>query len=100
MADVYWLTFRIHHDADYEHRYNRLVDLIQSLTTKWWAEPTAFIVFRCDLDIDTLAGRVKAKIDPSKDLALVGMPDYKSARLIGASSDKDIFELMPFVKKV
>jgi hypothetical protein len=39
-------------------------------------------------------------VDPRRDIVLIGMTDFKSARLIGNSQDKDIFELVPFITKV
>jgi len=66
---------------------------------RWWTESTAFIVFESDSSIDAVASAVKKAINEAVDIALIGMPDYKSARAIGAIQDGDIFKLMPFTKK-
>lgn len=96
---TYWLSFRIADDATYEDRYNALVASVNTASTKWWVETTAFLVFSSEMSIDDLSARIKRTINPAKDIVLIGMPDFKSARIIGAYQDPDIFELMPFTKK-
>lgn len=96
---TYWLTFRLAADASYDRRYEALVETVRNQTKKWWLETSSFFLFESDGDIDAVAKSVKAAINPSTDIVLIGMPDYKSARIIGASTDKDLFELMPFTKK-
>lgn len=96
---AYWLTFRIEQDSTYSTRYEKLIDAIRGIASKWWIEPTSFLLFESSLGIDQVASTVKSAINPRTDLALVGMPDYKSARIIGASTDDDLFDLMPFTKK-
>jgi hypothetical protein len=96
---VYWLTFRIENDAGYRNRYDALIEAIRVISSKWWVEPTSFLLFESARDIDGVAAVSKAAINPRIDMALVGMPDFKSARLVGASTDQDIFALMPFTKK-
>ena len=96
---VYWISFRINDDASYRQRYQNLMDAIQAISTKWWLEPTSFVLFESDRDIDGVAAMTKTAINPRIDTALIGMPDYKSARLVGVSTDQDIFFLMPFTKK-
>jgi hypothetical protein len=75
------------------------MDAVQSLASKWWLEPSSFIVFSSSSDISVVASRIKDAINTAKDIVIVGMPDYKSARLIGANHDNDIFDLIPFIKK-
>lgn len=98
---TYWITFRIAETSNYSQRYDKLMDNLRELagSSHWWVESTSFVVFESAQDIDGVAASVKATLDPSKDLALVGMPEFKSARIIGASTDKDLFNLIPFVKK-
>jgi hypothetical protein len=98
--NTYWVTFRLHDGNDYSYRYKLLTDEIQSLATggKWWLEPTSFVAFSSSFDIDTVAARIAGTISKSLDLVLVGMSDYKSARVIGANGDNDIYDLMPFAR--
>jgi hypothetical protein len=100
MAETYWLTFRLADDATYSTRLDKLTKAVQDVTAgTWWVEPTSFLLFQSASDIDAVAAIVKAAINPAKDIVLIGMPDYKSARIIGASTDPDLFKLMPFTKK-
>jgi hypothetical protein len=40
---TYWLSFRIANDADYDTRYDKLVETIRTSASKWWLETTAFL---------------------------------------------------------
>lgn len=101
MSAVYWVTFRIAERSNSGARYQALMDSLREITKgPWWVESTSFVLFRSDLDIDDVALTVAACIDSTMDLALVGMPDFKSARAIGHTTDPDLFELMPFTKKL
>ncbi|MCR4265341.1 hypothetical protein [Nitratireductor sp. ZSWI3] len=97
---TYWLSFRLQDDSTYNQRYKDLTDTVQRLSTKWWVEASSFIVFASAADIDKIASEIADVIYVDTDLVIVGMPDFKSARLIGHHEDDDIFELMPFIKKV
>ncbi|WP_445215571.1 hypothetical protein ACKWRH_24240 [Bradyrhizobium sp. Pa8] len=99
-GNTYWLTFRIHDDATYEHRRDKLYEAIDNLSSKWWLEPTSFIAFSSEQSADTIAARIKASFNPATDMALLGMTEYKTARLIGKSDDQDVYKLIPFLKKV
>lgn len=97
---AYWLSFRLESDNTYSERYDALVEAVRLQSSKWWLETSSFFVFESANGIDSVASKVKAAINPSKNIILLGMPDYKAARLIGASTDEDILSLMPFIKKV
>jgi hypothetical protein len=97
---VYWLTFRLADDAGYSQRYDALISGINAITPKWWVESSSFILFESSKDIDGVAATARAAVSPSKDIVLIGMPDYKNARVIGPVQDQDLFALMPFTKKV
>ena len=95
---VYWLTFRLASDATYSDRYDALKESIRGMASAWWYEPSSFFLFESSEDIDRVAANVGSVINAAKDIVLIGMPDYKSARVLGASTDKDLFKLMPFTK--
>ena len=97
---TYWITFRLAENATYTRRYDELVNAVRLLSTKWWVDATSFIVFASNETIDSVAETVQNAINLKTDIAVVGMPDYKSARLIGETDDEDIFALIPFIKKV
>ena len=96
---TYWLSFRIANDTNYDVRYDKLVETIRVSASKWWLETTAFIVFSSNYEIDALATRVNSAINTAKDVAVIGMPDFKTARVLGAAKDDDIFALIPFIKR-
>jgi hypothetical protein len=96
---VYWISFRLHEDSTYDDRYKKLYAAAQKIGSKWWVDTSAFIVLDSAQSVDQVAAAVKAAIGPN-DVALIGMPEFKTARLIGQTKDQDIFELMPFTKKV
>lgn len=96
---VYWLTFRLETDATYNDRYDKLIEAVDILSTRWWVEPSSFLLFESGNKIDEIARAVKTAITPSKDLVLIGMPEIKSARVIGKVTDQTLFDLMPFTKK-
>lgn len=97
---THWLTFRLEDNATYSDRYDALIETIRERSSKWWLETSAFLLFDTGYTIDQIATDVKGVIDPNRDIILIGMPEFKSARLIGNSQDRDLFDLVPFVKKV
>ncbi|MER8965662.1 hypothetical protein NKI25_08045 [Mesorhizobium sp. M0808] len=96
---TYWLSFRLQVDGTYNERYKNLTDTVRKLSTKWWVEASSFIVFASASEIDRIASAISDVIYNDTDVAILGMPDFKSARLIGHHEDNDIFELIPFIKK-
>lgn len=98
--ETFWISFRIADTNTYNDRYEALIETIRSVASKWWLEPSSFIVFSSSQKIDNIAASLKEAIDPEIDLAILGMPDYKSVRLVGLTEDPDIFKLIPFAKKV
>jgi len=99
VMSAYWMTFRLENDPQYAQRYDSLVETVRDMAQRWWIESTSFLLFETALSIDEVAAKVKSALDTAKDLALIGMPDYKSARVVGASQDGDLFTLMPFTKR-
>ena len=102
MAEAFWVTFRIASTGDYDARYKKLNDDLSAISDsgKWWIESTSFYLFESALSIDDVAQTVANAFDPERDLALVGMPNFKSARAVGAITDGDLFKLLPFAKKL
>ncbi|KZD22802.1 hypothetical protein [Tardiphaga robiniae] len=97
---TYWITFRIHDSGNSQERRDDLYAAINDISTMWWVEPTSFIVFESSESADTIAAKAKAAIRPSVDIVLLGMTEFKTARLIGAAVDHDIDQLIPFLKRV
>ena len=101
---TYWMTFRIaerHVDGrDADDRRELLYETIRQLTNqKWWKEPTSFVLFRSDYGIDQIVGAIKPVISEVHDLVLMRDLDAKTARVVGAVDDTDLFDLMPYVQQ-
>jgi hypothetical protein len=94
------LRFRIHESGNSQERRDDLYAALNDLSSMLWVEPTSFVAFESDSSADSIAAKVKAAIDSSIDLALLGMTDFRTAKLIGASEDTDIFQLIPFLKRI
>jgi hypothetical protein len=104
VADFFWLTFRLDDRAavkpTYSERYKALQDAIKDVSTAlWWKEPTSFVAFESELDIDGIVAILKKAIHTSHDVVLVREMNSKTARVCGAVADQDIFKLMPYLKK-
>lgn len=97
---VYWITFRIREDAEFDRRYARLRNSIGMIAGRWWTEPRSFFLFESEVDIDKVAGRVDGAIDPTTDVALIGMADREMARGVGFVENNDLYRLMPFALRV
>ncbi|NML95455.1 hypothetical protein [Novosphingobium olei] len=95
------MSFRIHEDAGYNVTYEKLIAAVRkSVAGNWWYEPTSFYAFESELGISDLAATLKAAIRSDRDLIILGMPDFKSGRIIGKCDDQDIFKIIPFMKNV
>lgn len=95
---TYWITFRIADHGNYQARYDALHLAIHERTDKVWEESSSFILFRSEHTIDQLASAVERALDTDIDVALIGMTEVKSARIVGDWSDPDLTELIPFVQ--
>lgn len=98
---TYWLTFRIADQGDYSGRYDALHHAVFEAAKggKWWTESTSFYVFESPLNAQEVAAKIRGAINPQTDLALLGMPEFKVAKAIGAVEDEDLFNLIPFAKR-
>jgi hypothetical protein len=83
MSLTYWISFKIRDDADYQTRYDALVDEIDQLSTKTWSDTTSFYLIETGKEIDALATALKACIDLGKDMLVIRRLDNKSARFMG-----------------
>jgi len=98
---VYWLTFRIKKVGDYDARYEALKAAVLAVKEgpKWWVEPTSFILFKSQKNIDQVAAKIASALALNVDMALIGMPEVKDARVVGNLEDDDLLEFMPFTKR-
>lgn len=95
---AYWLTFRIADEGDDNKRRSDLYDAIEAISASWWLEPTSFVLFDSNFDIDQIAQHVAVAIDAEIDLILLRSLNSQNARVIGSWSDTTLAELMPYVR--
>ena len=101
MVSTYYLAFQIADVGDAGSRYEALMNCIEDATEgKWWLEPVSFVVFSSGLNIEALTHDISAVLDLDHDLAVLGKTEFKAMKIIGASGDSDIFDLVPFAEKV
>lgn len=97
--NLYWVTFRIEEINDDAARRKALTEAISDCANgSWWKDPTSFVLFQSDLAIGVIAAHLKSVIDEDTDIVVVGMPNVKSARVIGNVVDDDLFELWDWIK--
>lgn len=104
--DIYWLNFRLAEvnttKGDYQKRYEKLVEVLQGLTVgSWWVEGTSLVVFRSSVTLDDMIAKIKGAISEAHDIVVIGMPYWKTMRLVGAAKDAATLQaLVDFMKKV
>lgn len=101
--NTFAITFRIaDKKADgktYDERYNALVDKVNSLSKRWWVEPSSFFLIETDLEADALCSKIKATIAEDADVALILSTTHKIASVCGKVEDDDLYKILDFVKK-
>lgn len=99
--NLYWVSFRVEETGNHAARRKALEEAIKDCTSgTWWKDPTSFVLFQSDLAINIIAGHLKTAIDEDTDIAVIGMPNFKSARVIGNVVDADLFSLWDWIKPV
>ena len=84
----------------YEDRYLALKNEIEARSTKWWTEPTSFFLFDSPEATLDIARACRGAIAPSHDMFLIRTLDKQSAFICGAIEDNDVFDLIPYLKKL
>lgn len=60
---------------------------------------TSLILFESDLAIGQIVAGIKKAINTGTDVAVSGIPDIKTGRLVGNVQDNDLFDLWDWIKK-
>lgn len=99
-----WLTFRL--DArkigsrNYDERREALYEAIAKHASKWWLDPTSFVVFESSDHVETIAASCERAIAPTYDMFLIREMDTKTAVICGKVKNKEIFDLIPYLKEL
>lgn len=97
--NLYWVSFRVEEVGNHTARRKALEEAISDCADgSWWKDPTSFVLFQSDLAINIIAGHLKAAINEDTDIVVIGMPNVKSARVIGNVVDDDLFSLWDWIK--
>jgi hypothetical protein len=98
---VFSVSFEIKYDSDYQRRYNSFTAAIEACP-KWWADTTSYYVVETNESISDFADRIYfgTDFDASRDLYLVLDAFVKSGCIRGAVKNDNIFQLLPFLKKL
>ena len=99
---TYFVSFRIADSGDPGPVYDGLHKLIEGIAQngKWWFETTSFYLFDSEFSVDHLANLLSAEIRLDRDILVVGSLTHKVGCVIGKCDDPDIFDFVPFMKKV
>lgn len=102
---IYWLNFRIEDDEtkrkpNQKARYEALVEVVEEYALTWWRQSPSLYIFDTNIDIDHMAPLFKKCINPELDYVILGQLDQKEARISGRYNDKDIFQIVPFMKEI
>jgi hypothetical protein len=102
---IYWLNFRIEDDdqvrkPNHKARYEALVEIVEEYALTWWRQSPSLYIFDTNIAIDNIAPLFKKCINPELDYVIIGQLDAKEARIAGRYNDKDIFQIVPFLKEM
>jgi hypothetical protein len=99
---IYWLTFRVAENLGGNARRLALYEAVRQLVvrdSRWWKDPTSFILFQSEYSIDDIAENVKETIDVHEDIVLIRDAERRSARVMG-QFDRDLFGLMDYMREI
>lgn len=92
---VYWVSYRINDDGAANQRQYALLKAIQLCQRRYWDRIGGFVLFESEHTLGYISEVLRAKIDPSQDLFLLGEMDGQAVRLCGANTDRDIMRMLP-----
>jgi hypothetical protein len=92
---VYWISYRIDGNGKGDERQYALVKAIHSHKRRYWDRTPNFVVFESGHTLDFLFDAFRSRIDPQRDLFLMGEIGAAGVRLYGANPDDDILAMLP-----
>jgi hypothetical protein len=97
---VLMVSFRIEEVGNDDQRRRELCAAIESMGLRHWKDTTSFYLIEADASPRELASTLKDYIDTAEDIVLVRSMESKTAFVAGFVRDSDLFELMPYCKRV
>src|ERR1700677_2635516 len=92
---VFWISFRIDGGGKGDERQFALTKAIHSYKLRYWDRTPNFILFESGHTLDFLVHAFRSKIDPARDLFVIGEVGSPHVRLCGANTDSDIVKMLP-----
>ena len=102
---IYWLNFRIEDDEtarkpNHKARYEALVEVVEEYALTWWRQSPSLYIFDTNIDIEHVAPLFKKCINPECDFFILGQLGTQEVRISGRYNDKDIFQIIPYLKEL
>ena len=92
---VFWISFRIDSGGKGDERQYALTKAIHAHKLRYWDRTPSFILFESGHTFDFLIHAFSGKIDPARDLFLMGEIGTSQVRLCGVNTDTDILKMLP-----
>jgi hypothetical protein len=92
---IFWISFRIEVGGKGDERQFALIKAVHSHKLRYWDRTPNFILFESGHTLDFLVHALRGKIDPARDLFLIGEVGSAQVRLYGANTDDDILKMLP-----
>lgn len=100
----YWVSFRVNDTekkSTYDKRRQSIYDAANLMASCVWEETTSFIIFETDIDATkTVATRLTRGLLEDFDTVVVRKVDFQACYIWGLVNDKDIYRLMPTIKRL
>jgi len=93
---TYWMTYRLADDGQFVAR-NKQINIILNSVSEGirWAEAHTFFIFKSKLGINEVAAQFRPALDERKDMLLIGMTEFKEARVLGVPEQTALYALVP-----
>jgi hypothetical protein len=92
---IFWISFRIEVGGKGDERQFGLTKAIHGYKLRYWDRTPNFILFESGHTLDFLVHALRSKIDPARDVFLIGEVGSANVRLYGANTDPDILKMLP-----
>ncbi len=92
---IFWISFRVEVGGKGDERQFALTKAIHGYKLRYWDRTPNFILFESGHTFDFLVHALRGKIDPARDLFVLGEIGSGKVRLCGANTDPDIVKMLP-----
>jgi len=105
---IYWLNFRIEDPEEtvvkpnHKKRYEDVVEIVEEYALTWWRQSPSLYIFDTNVDFGHISTLFQKCINPAHDYILIGQLGVgaENTAIFGRYNDKDIFQIVPFLKEL